>query len=209
VNDLLNTLSHTPLPTILVLAGIVFWILAIAGSLAGKITVEPSKQKSAAIVGSVLIGLGLILYFSAQKAPEPTPPPAPAPSSVTAPSSVMAPSPPTPAPSSVTAPSPPTPAPSPAPSSGQTRTRPSPSFNCTGTGTPDEIEICGSAKLIDLDWQLHDIYQALLRRLDQHQQDELIREQRTWIKQRGKCQRDEGCLTATYNSRIDQLRLAP
>ena len=64
MNDLLNTLSHTPLPTILVVAGIAFWVLAIAGSLAGKITVEPGKQKTGGFVGSSLIVLGLILFFA-------------------------------------------------------------------------------------------------------------------------------------------------
>lgn len=47
MSDLLGALNHTPLPTILVVAGIAFWILAIAGSLAGKITSAtkaPSSQ---------------------------------------------------------------------------------------------------------------------------------------------------------------------
>jgi hypothetical protein len=30
---------------------------------------------------------------------------------------------------------------------------PSPGVNCTGTGTPDEVEICRSAPLMALDWQ--------------------------------------------------------
>lgn len=40
-----------------------FWILAVAGSLAGKITVQRGKQKTAGLVGTVLIALGLILLF--------------------------------------------------------------------------------------------------------------------------------------------------
>lgn len=69
VDDLIRTVSQTPLPTILVLAGIAFWILAIAGSLAGKITIDPSRQWAAGAVGSAFVGLGLILFFvSGQKA---------------------------------------------------------------------------------------------------------------------------------------------
>jgi hypothetical protein len=63
VNDLLSTLSHTPLSTLLIVGGIGFWVLAVAGSLAGKITVEPGKQKTAGLVGTALIALGLVLVF--------------------------------------------------------------------------------------------------------------------------------------------------
>ena len=63
MEDLLDAIQHTPLPTILVISGIVFWLLAIAGSIAGKITVQPSHQKAAGIVGSVFIAIGLILLF--------------------------------------------------------------------------------------------------------------------------------------------------
>jgi len=200
VSDLLNALSHTPLPTILVLAGILFWVLAVAGSLAGKIEIEKSKQLTAAIVGTAFISLGLILFFFAPKATEPMPPPAPALSSVTAPSpAATSPSP------AATAPPPAATAPPPVSSSGQTHARPSPGVNCTGTGTPDEIKICGSATLIELDWQLHDIYQALFKRSDQHQQEQLKREENVWVQQRGRCQSDESCLIATYRSRIIQL----
>jgi uncharacterized protein YecT (DUF1311 family) len=173
VSDLLNALSHTPLPTILVLAGILFWVLAVAGSLAGKIEIEKSKQLTAAIVGTAFISLGLILFFFAPKAPEPMPPPAPALSSVTAPSPAA--------------------------------TSPSPAATAPPPVTPDEIKICGNATLIELDWQLHDIYQALFKRSDQHQQEQLKREENVWVQQRGRCQSDESCLIATYRSRIIQL----
>lgn len=173
MNDLLSTLSHTPLPTIFVVAGIMFWILAIAGSVAGKITVEPGKQKAAGLVGTALIILGLILFF------------APGPASEGGPDTTQT-----------------------RGSSSSTPTRPNPGVNCTGTGTPDEVEICGNATLIDLDWQLYGAYQALLKRLDQNQQTKLEREESSWVKQRGECQRDVSCLTSAYKSRIDQLRSA-
>ncbi len=113
MNDLLNTLSHTPLPTILVVAGIVFWILAIAGSLAGKITIEPGKQKTAAVVGTTFIVLGLFLLFFAPPNPTPSEP-------------IVAT---TETPKQTTGPSP-------------AHTQPSPGVNCSGTGSPDEVEIC-------------------------------------------------------------------
>jgi uncharacterized protein YecT (DUF1311 family) len=183
VNDFLNTLSHTPLPTILVVAGIVFWVLAIAGSLAGKITVEPGKQKAAGVVGSAFIILGLILFF----APGPTNQDASETTSKTA--------------EATKSDSPPT-------SSNQNNGRPSPGVNCAGTGTPDEAVICSDATLIDLDWRLYGVYQALMRRSDQNQQTKLAREETSWVKQRGECQRDVSCLTAAYKSRISQLQSA-
>jgi uncharacterized protein YecT (DUF1311 family) len=183
VTDFLNTLSHTPLPTILVVAGIAFWVLAIAGSLAGKITVEPGKQKTAGFVGTALIVVGLILFF----APGPTNQGAPETTTKTT--------------ETTRSDSPPT-------NSNQNNTRPSPGVNCTGTGTPDETAICGNATLIDLDWRLYGVYQALMKRSDQNQQTKLSREEASWVKQRNECQRDIGCLTAAYQSRISQLQSA-
>ena len=42
-----GAIKSTPLPTVLVVAGIVFWVLAIAGSIAGKIRVRPGRQRAA------------------------------------------------------------------------------------------------------------------------------------------------------------------
>jgi uncharacterized protein YecT (DUF1311 family) len=71
-----DAISKTPLANILVLAGLFFWLLAVAGSLAGKITVKPQQQKIAAILGTVLLVIGLALNVflpapnvSAQQAP--------------------------------------------------------------------------------------------------------------------------------------------
>jgi len=59
----LDAISKTPLANILVLAGLFFWLLAVAGSVAGKITVKPQQQKTAAIVGTALLVIGLALNF--------------------------------------------------------------------------------------------------------------------------------------------------
>jgi hypothetical protein len=58
-----DAISKTPLANILVLAGLFFWLLSVAGSLAGKITVKPQQQKIAAILGTVLLVIGLALNF--------------------------------------------------------------------------------------------------------------------------------------------------
>lgn len=61
--DSLVALSRTPLPTILVVAGILFWILAVAGSVAGRIRVDRGKQRTAGALGTAFTALGLILFL--------------------------------------------------------------------------------------------------------------------------------------------------
>jgi hypothetical protein len=87
MESVLAALKDTPIPTILVIAGIVFLLLAIAGQLAGRIVVAPERQRWAAIIGSVLLAAGVVLYVVPQGRPaspqtegvptsRPSPPPA-------------------------------------------------------------------------------------------------------------------------------------
>jgi hypothetical protein len=76
----LSAIQNTPLPTIFVVAGILFWVLAIAaGSVAGKITIRPDRQWAAGILGSVFIVAGMVLYI-VPTGHTPLTQPAPAPS---------------------------------------------------------------------------------------------------------------------------------
>jgi hypothetical protein len=59
-------LKDTSIPTILVIAGIVFLLLAIAGQLAGRIAVAPERQRWAAIIGGVLLVIGVVLHVVPQ-----------------------------------------------------------------------------------------------------------------------------------------------
>ena len=71
-------LKDTPIPTILVFAGIGFLLLAVAGQLAGRIAVAPERQRGAAVIGGVLLAAGIVLHVVPQaKRPLPgSPPPA-------------------------------------------------------------------------------------------------------------------------------------
>jgi uncharacterized protein YecT (DUF1311 family) len=179
MNDLLSTIKGISLPTVFVWAGIAFWVLAIAGSLAGKITVEPGKQKIAGVVGSVFIVLGLVLdYFPIRDIPEPTPNPAPS----TGPPS-----------REKTLPPP------------ENRTSASPSFDCATNRASVEVTICASRRLSDLDRQMSTLYHASSDRLDRDRQTKLTIEQTAWLRQCAECT-DEPCLIATYESRIAQLK---
>jgi hypothetical protein len=51
MESVIAVLKDTPIPTILVIAGIAFLLLAIAGQLAGRIVVAPERQRWAAIIG--------------------------------------------------------------------------------------------------------------------------------------------------------------
>ncbi len=62
-------IARTPLPTILVMAGILFLFLAVVGKLGAWIAVSPQKQKLAGVLGSLLLIAGLILYIQRPSAP--------------------------------------------------------------------------------------------------------------------------------------------
>jgi hypothetical protein len=62
MESVIEALKNTPIPTILVVAGIVFLLLSIAGQLAGRITVPPERQRQATIIGCLLIMIGVALH---------------------------------------------------------------------------------------------------------------------------------------------------
>ena len=66
MDSVLAALKDTPIPTILVIAGIVFLLLAIAGQLAGRIAVAPERQRWAAVIGGLLLVIGVTLHVLPQ-----------------------------------------------------------------------------------------------------------------------------------------------
>jgi hypothetical protein len=80
MDSILTALKDTPIPTILVVAGIVFLLLSIAGQLAGRIAVAPERQRWAALVGGGLLTIGVALHVVPQltspseKGQRPSPP---------------------------------------------------------------------------------------------------------------------------------------
>jgi hypothetical protein len=61
MESVLAALKETPIPTILVLGGILFLLLSMVGQLIGHMTVPPERQRWAAVTGGVLLmaGIGL------------------------------------------------------------------------------------------------------------------------------------------------------
>ncbi len=62
-------IARTPLPTILVMAGILFLFLAIVGKLGTGTVISPERQKAAQILGSLLLLGGVILYIQRPSLP--------------------------------------------------------------------------------------------------------------------------------------------
>jgi hypothetical protein len=64
MDGMIAALKDTPIPTILVVAGIVFLLLSIAGQLAGRIAVPPERQRQAAVMGGLLGVVGIALHVA-------------------------------------------------------------------------------------------------------------------------------------------------
>lgn len=64
MDSLIALLQDTPIPTILVVSGVIFLFLALAGQIAGKLEVPPARQKWAAATGAIFLGAGLLLYLA-------------------------------------------------------------------------------------------------------------------------------------------------
>lgn len=63
MDSYLKLIQSTPVPVILIVAGIVFLLLSISGGISGKIKVEPGRQVTAGVIGGVLLLIGLSLNF--------------------------------------------------------------------------------------------------------------------------------------------------
>ena len=57
-------IAGTPVPTILIIAGIVFLLLSVAGDIGKRISVETKKQKLSGIIGGIMLTLGLAVYVA-------------------------------------------------------------------------------------------------------------------------------------------------
>jgi hypothetical protein len=63
METLVSALKHTPIPTIFVISGIFFLILAVADQIAGKVVIDPSRRRSAVVIGLFLLVVGVALQF--------------------------------------------------------------------------------------------------------------------------------------------------
>jgi len=77
-----------------------------------------------------------------------------------------------------------------------------PAFDCKKASTAIEKEICSNPQLSQLDLTLSDLYKAAITR-----NPGIKTEQRKWLKQRNKCDKNQlaACLEKSYAQRIKQL----
>ena len=68
------------------------------------------------------------------------------------------------------------------------KAQPSPGVNCTAAGTADEVEICASTSLCELDWHLYSVYQVRKASLDKNQQGKLAKDEDAWVKKQRRLQ---------------------
>jgi uncharacterized protein len=90
----------------------------------------------------------------------------------------------------------------PAASTGQ------PSFDCAKASSWSEVTVCNDAGLADLDRYVAELYRSKRRSLTGEQQESVIRDQRTWLRERERCEKQadrKGCLVGVYKARITEL----
>lgn len=60
--DLLTSLADTPVPNVLVISGIVFLLLAVAGKIGANLSIPAQRQKMAATIGTALLLVGVAMF---------------------------------------------------------------------------------------------------------------------------------------------------
>ena len=79
----------------------------------------------------------------------------------------------------------------------------SPSFDCAKAGSAQERLVCGDNELAALDVKLHDAY--LVAHANPAIKDQVLQQQRTWLKNSFRVCNDKPCLVSAYNSRLAEL----
>lgn len=79
------------------------------------------------------------------------------------------------------------------------------SFNCAYAKTPDEVTICNSQELTDLDATLAQLFFPLRNQMSDPQRQKFNAEEASWLRYRMSCGADTQCITNAYKGRIDVL----
>ncbi|HET9754031.1 MAG TPA: hypothetical protein VFP52_13755, partial [Myxococcales bacterium] len=58
-----KAIQATPIPKVLIFAGVVFLFLSVTGGIAGKIQISSERQKLALAIGASLLALGIVVNF--------------------------------------------------------------------------------------------------------------------------------------------------
>ncbi len=79
------------------------------------------------------------------------------------------------------------------------------SFDCRSASRPDEIAICDSRELSQLDVKMATLYDTILKLVGMGVRGNLQDQQRAWLNDRAACGPDRGCIRNLYEARIRTL----
>src|SRR5262245_16265490 len=79
------------------------------------------------------------------------------------------------------------------------------SFDCRKASKPDEITVCDSRELSQLDVQMATLYDTVLKLVGMGTRGALRDQQQGWLRSRSDCGDDRGCIAALYHARIRAL----
>jgi uncharacterized membrane protein HdeD (DUF308 family) len=79
MGDLVKGIQSTPIPTMLIVVGLLILVLAFVTKIGGMIEVSPEQKRWAIPIGLFVLIIGLVLNFSPVSSPtvSPTSPPSP------------------------------------------------------------------------------------------------------------------------------------
>jgi uncharacterized protein len=83
-----------------------------------------------------------------------------------------------------------------------------PTFNCDDGAPAADLAICRSSVLAMYDRNLSYLYRRAIGIDDDQLRYDRLGDQASWLRARGLCESDEGCLIIEYGRRIDSLILA-
>jgi uncharacterized protein len=79
------------------------------------------------------------------------------------------------------------------------------SFDCRKASNADEIAICDSRELSELDVKMATLYDTIIKLVGMGMRGALQDQQRTWLQERAGCGADRACLRRLYDARIRAL----
>jgi uncharacterized protein YecT (DUF1311 family) len=80
-----------------------------------------------------------------------------------------------------------------------------PSFNCQHAKAPDEVAICQTPKLSEMDTKMANLYSGYRNLTSGPARHQLEVNQAVWLQHRRSCGRNLGCIAKAYKDRVDYL----
>src|ERR1700742_1650338 len=79
------------------------------------------------------------------------------------------------------------------------------SFDCNKASAADEITICDSRELSQLDVKMATLYDTVIKLVGMGVRGDMQDQQRAWLRTRADCGHDRACISKLYDSRIRAL----